>query len=241
MPGRIRAARPWYGSIDVSVSHRSSAPPPPPASQPAPSRAREQAKQETREALLEAALEEFAERGLDAPSLDAICARAGYTRGAFYVHFADRDELVASAMERVINRFLDAIIATGDAAFDLERTIRVFAGVVTDGTFFTQKNVRSYQIMQACARSNTVRERYISLVAQAAARVSHAVREGQSAGTVRTDIDPDIAGKTLISLVLGVQTLMEVGYPVVDVTGGADTVVRLFSSAPPAPGSENKG
>src|SRR6266545_6764537 len=83
-------------------------------------RGREQAKQETREALILAALSEFSERGLSAPSLDAICARAGYTRGAFYVHFADRDELIAAVMEKVTGVLLDALIATGDAAMDLE-------------------------------------------------------------------------------------------------------------------------
>ena len=59
-----------------------------------PSAPAQAAKQETREALLQAAMAEFAEKGLDLPSLDAICARAGFTRGAFYVHFRDREELV---------------------------------------------------------------------------------------------------------------------------------------------------
>src|SRR5262252_1452795 len=52
--------------------------------------------QRTREALIQAGIELFAEKGLDAPSLDEICDRAGYTRGAFYVHFADRDEFVVA-------------------------------------------------------------------------------------------------------------------------------------------------
>src|SRR5262245_54025434 len=78
------------------------------ASGPASQRsAREQAKAETREALIMAAFEEFGAHGLEAPSLDAICARAGYTRGAFYVHFKDRDELIAAVMERVLKRFMD--------------------------------------------------------------------------------------------------------------------------------------
>ena len=50
---------------------------------------RDAAKKETRSALIRAALKLFHEEGFDGPSLDAICARAGYTRGAFYVHFKD--------------------------------------------------------------------------------------------------------------------------------------------------------
>ncbi len=51
---------------------------------------RDETKQRTRDALIQAGLELFTEQGLDVPSLDAICDRAGFTRGAFYVHFADR-------------------------------------------------------------------------------------------------------------------------------------------------------
>jgi AcrR family transcriptional regulator len=45
---------------------------------------RELAKQETREAVIRAGMAAFTEEGVDLPSLDAICARAGFTRGAFY-------------------------------------------------------------------------------------------------------------------------------------------------------------
>src|SRR5215470_6239294 len=92
-----------------------------------PDDARQLSKQETREALLRAAISEFAEKGLDGPSLDAICARAGFTRGAFYVHFHDRDDLVAAAMERVLRGFVDSVVAQGQGEDDLEATVQRFA------------------------------------------------------------------------------------------------------------------
>jgi AcrR family transcriptional regulator len=42
---------------------------------------------------MEAAFEVFAEVGLDAASVEAICERAGFTRGAFYSNFESKDEL----------------------------------------------------------------------------------------------------------------------------------------------------
>ncbi|HEY8429253.1 MAG TPA: TetR family transcriptional regulator, partial [Sandaracinaceae bacterium] len=74
----------------------------------------------TREALVAAAMELFAEQGLTGPSLDAICAKAGFTRGAFYVHFATRDDLIAAVVEKAMGGFIDAIIASGEAGADLE-------------------------------------------------------------------------------------------------------------------------
>lgn len=70
---------------------------------------RAEAKERTRDALLLAALESFAEQGLEGPSLDAISARADRTRGAFYVHFADREALIEGVVERVMREYLGAL------------------------------------------------------------------------------------------------------------------------------------
>src|SRR4249920_604423 len=94
------------------------------------SKPRELAKQETREALIRAGMAAFTEKGVDLPSLDAICARAGYTRGAFYVHFRDRADLLVAVVEHAMTAFMDTVIATGGAGHDLERTIDRFAAAV---------------------------------------------------------------------------------------------------------------
>jgi len=64
---------------------------------PAPSRRREA----TRQKLLDAAAQVFAEEGLDAASVEAICERAGFTRGAFYSNFETKDELFLELAGRV--------------------------------------------------------------------------------------------------------------------------------------------
>jgi AcrR family transcriptional regulator len=77
----------------------------------APSRSREN----TRARLIAAASEVFAESGFDGASVEAICERAGFTRGAFYSNFASKEELffglvqqVSEAkLERVSNRVRD--------------------------------------------------------------------------------------------------------------------------------------
>ncbi|HML50770.1 MAG TPA: helix-turn-helix domain-containing protein [Propionicimonas sp.] len=51
-------------------------------------------RQHTKERLLAAATELFAERSVQAASVEEICERAGFTRGAFYSNFDSKDELV---------------------------------------------------------------------------------------------------------------------------------------------------
>src|SRR5690606_25632121 len=82
-------------------------------------RKRDVAKLETRRALIAAGAAEFTENGIEGSSLDAICARAGLTRGAFYVHFKDRDDLLKAILDVLLESFYDQVITTGDSA-DLE-------------------------------------------------------------------------------------------------------------------------
>ena len=197
---------------------------------------RERAKAETREALIDAAAAEFGSRGLDAPSLDAICARAGFTRGAFYVHFRDREHLVAAVMQRALGRFLDAIIATGEEPHDLERTVRRFeeavAGIAqlrgarSRGSSPVSGGVPFHRILEASDRSAAVRKRFVALLSEAAARVAKTAAAGQAAATVRPDVSADALGALLVTLAFGFVVSVEVGIPF-DAAGARSLVLAL--------------
>ena len=197
--------------------------------------ARERAKAETRAALVEAALAEFAARGLDAPSLDAICARAGFTRGAFYVHFRDRDELVTAVVDRALGAFLDAIIATGDGARDLERTVRRYADAV-DGILKLRRRVDSplpagiplHRILEACERSPAMRARFVALLTEAGQRVARTAAAGQRGGAVRAEVPAERIGALLVPLALGFVAAVELGAPV-DPVAARDALLTLLA------------
>ncbi len=61
---------------------------------------------ETVERLLDAALETFAEIGFAAASVEDICSRGGFTRGAFYSSFRTKDELFSALYTRETTRNL---------------------------------------------------------------------------------------------------------------------------------------
>lgn len=54
----------------------------------------------TRQRLMSAAVTVFAERGVIGSSVEEICEAAGFTRGAFYSNFADKDALVLALIEQ---------------------------------------------------------------------------------------------------------------------------------------------
>jgi AcrR family transcriptional regulator len=60
----------------------------------------------TRERVLDAAREVFAERGVFGATVEEICDRAGFTRGAFYSNFTDKDDVLQALVEREHARLL---------------------------------------------------------------------------------------------------------------------------------------
>jgi AcrR family transcriptional regulator len=191
------------------------------------SRARAASKAETREALLAAGLAEFAERGLDEPSLDAICARAGYTRGAFYVHFRDRDDFAAAVMERFLETFLDGVVGRDAAPGDLEGAVTRFAGALG---VRGRKPVPLHRLLEAAARVPEFHGRLASLLREAATRLSRAAREAQRAGRARSDADPGAIATLLVALAVGAVAARDVGLPL-DVPRVRDAVLRLLRPA----------
>jgi AcrR family transcriptional regulator len=60
---------------------------------------RAEKKAETRRRLLEAAGHVFIERGFQGASVEAICAEAGFTRGAFYSNFESKEEMFVELLQ----------------------------------------------------------------------------------------------------------------------------------------------
>jgi len=183
---------------------------------------RAESKEKTREALVDAALELVAKQGLDGPSLDAICERAGFTRGAFYVHFEDRDALIAAAMERFGERFLAGLMAsapeqaapgTGALAGVIERFVRAVEGGKYPllGARKGGTSIAPHQLLAACARSKALRERYRGLIEIAIGGLAAAAGADARAGRVRDDLPPRALGWSLLALVVGAQVMAELG------------------------------
>ncbi len=61
---------------------------------------RKESQLQTRERLLDAALEVFSRRGYSAASVDEIAAEAGYSKGAVYSNFSNKEELFLALIDR---------------------------------------------------------------------------------------------------------------------------------------------
>ena len=85
-------------------------------SQVAPGRMRRPKREEVRDRLIEGAAKAFALKGFAGASIDFICAQAGFSRGAFYSNFDDKDALFFALYDRRSERLQARISSVLEAA-----------------------------------------------------------------------------------------------------------------------------
>jgi AcrR family transcriptional regulator len=179
-------------------------------------KSRQEAKQETRESLIRAGMSLFSEQGVDLPSLDAICAHAGFTRGAFYVHFKDRDDFLEAVLERVLTDFVTSLLAVGDTANDVHLIIDRFLDAAARGKvpLMGQRRLIMQLTAQGTERAERVQARFRMLLQSVIEQLAAATTRGQQAGTVGTPLAPDLVGLWLAAGALGLTMIADLGVPV---------------------------
>lgn len=91
-------------------------------------------RQETRMRLLDAAAEVFVEEGFQGAAVEAVCARAGFSRGAFYSNFESKEELFIAALTRVYEQKVQQVADIGATLAPTlrERNTRLTAAEAAD-------------------------------------------------------------------------------------------------------------
>lgn len=195
---------------------------------------RSDAKAASREALINAMLDLLPDKGLDV-SLDELCARAGYTRGAFYQHFPDREQLLAAVMDRVGAQIAETIIGGvrsvghGDVAGMARRVVTV----LTSGDYPVGKGglMRSYQLLQACERSAIVQGQYLDHLQKTRVLLIDSLVEAQGRGRLDPDLDAPSLSQLLLALFIGLRTLRDLEAPM-DIAAVLPTLLRLLGQNP---------
>jgi AcrR family transcriptional regulator len=175
-------------------------------------KSRESAKQQTREALIRAGMSLFSEEGVDLPSLDAICARAGFTRGAFYVHFRDRDDFLQAVLDRVMTDFIESVVAAGQGG-DLGETIERFLKAAEGGSvpLMGQRRLIQQLMARGMQRADSMRAGFRGLLQMALQRIAAASATAKQQGTLKTEVDDDLVAAWLVAAALGLTSLVEAG------------------------------
>ena len=113
---------------------------------------------ETRRCLMAAAARAFVKQGLDRTSIDRVAEDAGYTKGAFYANFKNKEELFLAMLDERFGEKLTEIervaagddfslAATSDPEFD--RLFFEFSAYAARNEDFRQELVTRYKALRA--------------------------------------------------------------------------------------------
>jgi AcrR family transcriptional regulator len=137
---------------------------------------------QTQEKLMAAAVRVFAGRGIIGASVEEICDVAGFTRGAFYSNFGDKDELVLALLKHQIEEQYAALERIAelprDPADSLDELIAAALDVLQGGAGTDSEMIFIHQeLMLYAARQASVRQQYAAYKDECMARVQVMISE----------------------------------------------------------------
>jgi AcrR family transcriptional regulator len=160
--------------------------------------------QQTRGRLMEAATGVFARSGFDRATVDEIVREAGFSKGAFYVHFESKEDLFWAMLEDRISRQQEALRKAVDHSKPIEANVRtilraVFGLLGEDplwGSLFMEFHAHA-------ARNEMVRQRLATMYKRWREMVVDILEASRAAGRMRKDADLSFMATVLIATVEG--------------------------------------
>lgn len=187
-------------------------------------------REETRERLLEAAISVFARQGFDRATVDEIVREAGFSKGAFYVHFESKEDLFWAMLEHRIERqheaFKEAVDHARPVAENVRTILRAVFGLVEEDPFWGSLFM---EFGAHAARNEKVRQRLAALYDRWRELLVQLLTDGREAGRIRPEIDIEFTTTVLIAAVEGSVIQSRLSPEDVRLEDLLDPLARLFA------------
>jgi AcrR family transcriptional regulator len=197
----------------------------------------------TRTRLLDAAVTVVAERGVAHATSRQIAAAAGANLQAITYHFGSKDDLVAQALVRAVERWIEpARAALGGIAEDPVGRLFTMTGALLDSLDAASEALPAYlEALAAATRNPRLRDRIQVLLYGFREDLTIALRELKGAGLLADWVDPQTMAALVVAAGDGVILHTAVAPGQADPDAMLQQVIQLLLSAstlaaPPADG-----
>ena len=161
----------------------------------------------TREKITATAIDLFKTKGYDNTSVTDICKACNITKGTFYYHFPNKDELTYEFYENMFTEFSDvlaSLITIPDAKdqlwkmneYSIDRTISLTPGVLYALLLSDFQKGMNFFSPYTSATRQTQSSRFLNLQIGI-------VKKGQQEGTIKQG-DPETMVRTFIAALIGI-------------------------------------
>ena len=97
----------------------------------------------TKERIIEAALYIFLEKGYSKTSVENIVSSLNMTRGAFYWHFKDKDDLMKSIIQKEQTQRIESLKSVIDKNLDMKSQLQIIMADIISN-FYDNERYRSF-------------------------------------------------------------------------------------------------
>jgi AcrR family transcriptional regulator len=163
----------------------------------------------TRRQILDAAANAFASHGYHGVSLNDIVRESGLTKGAFYFHFPSKEALALEVFRTKQEQWVSATMA---AVMATPRAIDRLNAMLDCGCDLYETDASARVVGRLCvelSRDPQLAPKLTVFLTVWFDIVAGLIRQAQSEGDARRDIDPTIAAETIVSAYLGVEQVSD--------------------------------
>ena len=154
------------------------------------------------------------ERGFATVGLREITAAAGVAQGSFTNHFASKEDFGVAVLDHYFEQIRGIIAATlrDEQRRPIERLRAYFDAIIElfAGSGWRFGCLAGNMGLEAAEHSERIRLRLIEIFAEWSPPFAEAIRQAQSAGEIRADLDADEAGAALLDAWHGAMLRMKI-------------------------------
>jgi TetR/AcrR family transcriptional regulator, regulator of autoinduction and epiphytic fitness len=185
----------------------------------------------SRMVVLRAAVEELADVGYGAFTIESVAARAGVAKSTIYRHWPDKLSVIADAFETFHEQMVPSIDDTPPRE-RVERLIRHVAEIVVDSTF--SRCIPA--LIEGAERDPRVREFHHRYSAERRQALIAVIAEGVASGDFPAYIDPELATLALLGTIFYRRLMSNEPF---DPERASELVTAVLGASPPSePGVE---
>jgi AcrR family transcriptional regulator len=193
--------------------------------------AEKRSREARREQIAEAALEVIARHGTRSLSVGAVARRIGIVPSAIYRHFRGKEEILSAAIGRMGERLLEnagrAAAGEGGTIPRLRKLLRDHVRAIREGyagpRIVFAEGIDGGGVSHRMEVYHVIR-RYLE-------RVAGILRQGQRAGDLRGDLDPEATAVHFLGLIQPAATLWYLSAGKFDVLLNAERSFEQFADA----------
>jgi AcrR family transcriptional regulator len=153
---------------------------------------------------MESALGVFARNGYERATVDEIVREAGFSKGAFYVHFEAKEDIFWAMLEERLahqqEAFREALDINVPVAQNLQTILRSLFALNQDDPLWSALFM---EFVAHAARNGKMRDKLAGMYGSWRAFAVEMLTRGGEAGLVRKDLDADFLASVIIAVVEG--------------------------------------